>query len=76
MISSMMRQPRVLGLTFATGLLLHAGCQSSPFPKDAPRTQYDRYAQLRGRQRAMTQTNSYGREERPLRERLAPLGDP
>lgn len=70
-----MRRTRALLLLTLLLALPLVGC-SSPFPRDVPRSQYDRYAQLRGRQRGMTELDVYGREQRSLRERLRPLGEP
>jgi len=60
-----------VGLVAATVWL--AGCQSTPFPEDAARSQYDRYDELRGRGRQAKETDVYGRSEPALNERLRPL---
>lgn len=58
-------------LAVSSGLL--GACQSSPFPDDAARSQYDRYDELRGRGRSVKQTDAYGRTDQDLHERLRPL---
>ncbi len=50
-----------------------AGCQKQLFPQGAPRSQYDRYAMLRGKMSPEKRTNQFGVEEPALRDRLAPL---
>ncbi len=49
------------------------GCEKPLFPEDVPRSQYERYNQLRGETRVYKRTNPYGYEEPNLRERLRPL---
>lgn len=58
------------------GLSLIAGCEKPLFVKQAPRTPYERYQVLRGRERAATRQDVYGSEEPALRERLKPLNQP
>ncbi len=62
----------VAGLGVAIGLLL-GGCQKPVFPEDQPRSQYERYNSLRGRDTATTQLDAFGRERPNLRERMRPL---
>jgi hypothetical protein len=61
-------------LIVTVGLL--AGCSKDLFPDSLPRSQYDRYAALRGRHRPANEINLYGRREKALRSRLRPLGEP
>ncbi|MCC7205022.1 MAG: hypothetical protein IT441_08065 [Phycisphaeraceae bacterium] len=66
----------LIGLSCLLGMLwLGTGCQESLFPKDMPRSQYERYSMLRGQDRPATETNMFGREEPALRDRLRPLGE-
>lgn len=71
---------RMKRMMAALGLMLMLagmeGCGQALFPAEAPRTQYDRYASLRGQSRQATQRNVLGQEEKALRERLKPLGQP
>lgn len=53
-----------------------AGCEKPLFPKEAPRSPYDRYLMLRGQQRSQTVENAYGGEVPSIRDRLRPLGSP
>jgi hypothetical protein len=72
-----MRTTRVasgLALLWVLGLMV--GCEKPLFPKDAPRSPYERYQMLRGQQRPMTTENAYGGEVPAVRERLRPLGSP
>lgn len=62
----------VLAVGVALGL---AGCQDPLFPADQPRSQYERYETLRGRETPQKQINAVGREEPAMRERLTPLGE-
>ena len=64
------------GVMLVAMLLGLVACEKPLFPKDAPRSPYDRYAALRGQQRQATQENEYGGEEPALRERLRPLDQP
>ena len=62
----------ILMLVALCGLALSvfAGCTSSPFKTKEPRSQYQRYEELRGRGRDATTTNAFGAQEKNLRERL------
>ncbi|MEX1016202.1 MAG: hypothetical protein WD534_08570 [Phycisphaeraceae bacterium] len=57
------------------GTALLGGCQDPLFPKDTPRSPYERYQTLRGEQRQATDVRARGPAAgRPaLRERLRPL---
>lgn len=57
-------------------LSLTAGCSEPLFTDNAPRSQYERYAALRGRSAPQVETDSNGREKPALRERLRPLDTP
>ena len=70
-----MRTARAMLILGSLALCL-AGCEKPLFPKDAPRTPYERYQALRGQQRSATEQNAFGGEEPALRERLRPLGEP
>lgn len=61
------------GLALGTSL---TGCNKPLFPEDMPRSQYERYSQLRGRQRQAPDSDLYGGDRAELRERLKPLGEP
>jgi len=65
--------PGVMLVAMSLGL---GACEKPLFPKDAPRSPYDRYAALRGQQRQQTIENEFGGEEPALRERLRPLDQP
>ena len=60
-------------LMLLAGALVSAGCEKPLFPADLPRSQYERYEQLRGERRQTVRKNAYGYEEPNLRERLRPL---
>jgi len=60
----------------AVVLLPLAGCEKPLFPKDEPRSPYERYQVLHNQQRPATEENAYGGEEPALRERLKPLDQP
>lgn len=49
------------------------GCQRQPFVSDMPRTPYERYMALRGRERPLTVQGPTGIVQRNIRERLQPL---
>ena len=69
-----MRRVRVF--TMAVGmfaLALLGGCQREPFLSELPRSPYERYMTLRGRDRPATHRNEYGMLVRNARERLQPL---
>ncbi|MBI1370139.1 MAG: hypothetical protein GC162_15980 [Planctomycetes bacterium] len=57
-------------LVFAAAVL--SGCEKPLFPKDLPRTQYERYDRLRGRYIPQEEQNAYGGNEPALRDRLTP----
>ncbi|MCC7145211.1 MAG: hypothetical protein IT443_02060 [Phycisphaeraceae bacterium] len=63
---------RILLLAMLASL---AGCSKALFPEDLPRSQYERYSTLRGRERPKKETNAFGREMPALRERLSPLDE-
>ena len=64
----------VMLLVALTGVLFGTtGCEKPLFPADTPRSQYERYEQLRGEKRQTVRKNAYGYEEPNLRERLRPL---
>jgi len=46
------------------------GCRKPLFPKDEPRTQYDRYDRIRGEWVPATVTDQYGQPEENVRARL------
>ena len=52
------------------------GCEKPLFPKDTPRSPYERYERLHGQARPTTEYDAYGGEQPALRERLRPLGQP
>ena len=52
------------------------GCEKPLFPEQLPRSPYERYDALRGRQRPMYEENAYGGSQPALRDRLKPLGAP
>lgn len=60
----------------ALPLALAGGCEKPLFPKNLPRTPYERYQTLRGQQRPSSEENAFGGEQPALRERLKPLGEP
>ncbi len=69
-----MRIRAMIGAGALTGcLLVLSGCSEPLFPKDTPRSPYDRYLTLRGRSVPKTVPNAYGIEQPNLRERLKPL---
>jgi len=49
------------------------GCQKQPLVSELPRTPYERYMALRGRERPATHRDHQGLEQRNARERLRPL---
>lgn len=55
---------------------LAGGCEQPLFPADLPRTPYERYQQLHGDGRAMSEENAYGGQQPALRHRLRPLDQP
>ena len=69
----MVRKVVVRSLIMLGAVVALTGCEPSLFPRNLPRSQYERYSVLRGQQRRATTTNQYGGEVPDLRERLAPL---
>lgn len=63
---------KVLLLGLVVGI---AGCEKPLFPRDLPRTQFERYDRLRGHYVPAEQINVYGGFEPALRERLTPPRD-
>ncbi len=51
-----------------------SACQKPLFPEDAPRTQYQRFDELRGRGVPTDRSDSRGGSDPALRERLGDLG--
>ena len=51
------------------------GCEKPLFPRDLPRTQYERYDRLRGQYIPAESINEFGGFEPALRERLSPPPD-
>ncbi len=64
----------ISGLLFGCGLGV-TGCEKPLFPKDLPRSPYERYMLLHGQQRPMEEKNAFGGDEPALRERLRPMGE-
>lgn len=64
------------GLAVASCAVFSVGCANPLFPKDMPRTPYDRYLALRGESRPQVEVDVNGRERPALRRRLAPLDTP
>ncbi len=65
-------------LCVVSAILLSAtmsGCNKGLFPENSPRSQYDRYDELRGRQtpRRLEVPFGQGSDKSALRERLEPL---
>jgi len=54
----------------AVVLAMPAGCVKPLFPKDEPRTQYDRYDRIRGEWVPATVTDPYGRAQENVRARM------
>ncbi len=63
----------LLGIVISAAGLGLAGCNKALFPADSPRSQYQRYSQLRGQETPMTELDAAGIERPALRERLRPL---
>ena len=57
------------------GMLGLCGCEKPLFPRDLPRTQYERYDRLRGQYIPAESINEFGGFEPALRERLSPPPD-
>ena len=70
---------RVLGMAayLIAWSVLQIGCTGTPFQDQVQvRSPYERYQVLRGNGRPKTVTDSFGREQPALRQRLAPLDAP
>ena len=64
----------VAGLLAAATLGLGACRDARLFPEEQPRSQYQRYSDLRGHERQAKTTNAWGQERKALEQRLRPLG--
>ncbi|QDU34717.1 hypothetical protein KS4_27910 [Poriferisphaera corsica] len=65
-------------LMLAVTALFLSGCRDPLFPKTGTRSPYQRYSELRGKDRGGYQQQDPtqpGKFERNLRQRLAPLGE-
>lgn len=67
---------RVIVWTVVIGAMVGGGCQRVLFTENLPRSQYQRYQELRGQERRTREIGLYGEEKPALRERLRPLGEP
>jgi hypothetical protein len=63
-------------MTMLLAFVTLAGCEKALFPKESPRSPYERYQVLRGQARPAVTSNALGVEEPAVRERLRPLGEP
>ena len=54
-------------------ILLSGGCNKPLFPKDKPRSPYERYLAQRGKLAPEKEINAFGQRQPALRERLKPL---
>jgi len=54
------------------GCLAASGCQRALFPREADRTQYDRYDRIRQEYASQYRTDEFGRRKPNLRGRLSP----
>ena len=54
-------------------VVLAGGCNKPLFPKDQPRSPYERYLAQRGRLAPQKELNAFGRDQPALRDRLKPL---
>ena len=61
------------GVVVLTGI---SGCNKPLFPENTPRSQFERYDALRGRERPTTEPGPFGVAQPALRERLRPLDQP
>lgn len=59
----------------ATLALVMVGCNKPLFPENSPRSQYERYAELRGLKKESKIENPTGPDVPNLRERLRPMDD-
>lgn len=67
-----MRRVSILMLFAMVSVTGFAGCQKALFPKDAPRTQYDRHDQMRNRYIPLEEPDVFGNPQPALRARLSP----
>ena len=58
---------------FIVAVGLATGCEKPLFMSNAPRTPYERYQQLHGKDSGATEENAYGGQQPALRQRLRPL---
>lgn len=68
--------PRLMVSLLVLACLGLMGCEKALFPKDTPRSPYERFQVLRGQDRPAVETNALGIEQPALRSRLRPLGEP
>jgi hypothetical protein len=68
------RNRRWLILAGVAALAGSSGCEKPLFPKDEPRTQYDRYDAIRGELPAARVTDQYGNPRENVRARLLRKG--
>ena len=54
-------------------VILAGGCNQPLFPKDKPRSPYERYLAQRGKLAPQSELNTLGRRQPALRQRLKPL---
>ena len=52
------------------------GCEKQLFPDNLPRSPYERYDSLRGRDKSMSEENTFGGTQPAVRQRLKPMGTP
>lgn len=68
---------RAMGLVLLTIFACAGGgCGRALFPEEQPRSPYQRYNSLRGRNTQTTEMDAFGRERPNLRDRLRPLDAP
>ena len=60
----------LLLLVLGAGALISQGCQEQLFPKDEPRSQYDRFDTVRDRHPPDRVDNAFGEKKANLRGRL------
>lgn len=73
--SMVMRYLFTVGM-FTAVIVFNFGCEKPLFPRNLPRTPYERYQRLHGQGRVESEENAYGGQQPALRERLRPLGAP
>lgn len=56
-------------------VVMLVGCHEPLFPDDVPRSPYERYSTLRGKDPTPTERNQYGIPQPALRKRLRPLAE-